>query len=65
MSTQQGQLARQQINREEEEVQLQALPLHGTEELILAATSSTVAKLTFLEAASAEHSSHKPSEGVF
>ena len=63
MSTQQGQLARLQTNKVE--VQLQALHLHGTEELILAATSSTVAKLTFLEAASAEHSSHKPSEGVF
>ena len=63
MSTQQGQLARQQTNKEEG--QLQALPLHGTEELILAATSSTVAKLTFSKAASAEHSSHKPSEGAF
>ena len=64
MSTQQGQLARQQTNKEE--VQLQALPLHGTEELILAASSSTlVAKLTFSKAASAEHSSHKPSEGAF
>ena len=65
MSTQQGQLARQQTSKEEEEVQLQALHLLGTEELILAATSSTVAKLTFSKAALAEHSSHKPSEGAF
>ena len=46
MSTQQGQLARQQTNKEEG--QLQALPLHGTEELILAATRATSAKTHLL-----------------